>query len=118
MSLGAWERQALDSIADGLAGSAPGLASLLAIFGRLAAGEAMPVREKLQALRQDRTRRRWGYPRRGNMRPDARRPGLGWQQAAWPLLWLLVSAGLITVTMVLSRGGHSACTQSWGVCGG
>jgi hypothetical protein len=30
----------------------------------------------------------------------------------------LVSAGLITIALVLSRGGHSACTQSGGVCGG
>ena len=110
MSLGAWERQALDSIADGLAGSAPDLASLLAIFSRLASGEAMPAREKLQMLRQDRPHRSGGYPRRGKMRPDARRPGRGWPRT-WPLLCLLVSAGLVsaglvTVALVLSRGGH------------
>ncbi len=93
MSLGAWEKRALDSIADALAGSAPNLASLLAIFSQLATGEAMPVREKPQTLRQDRPRRSRGDPRRGNTRPDARRPVLRWQQAAWPVLWVRYPSG-------------------------
>ena len=43
MSLTQPETQALGSIADGLAGSDPWLASMLTIFGRLAAGEEMPA---------------------------------------------------------------------------
>src|SRR5882757_5961198 len=39
---------ALGSIEDGLAGSDPRLASMLNIFSRLAAGEEMPVREKIR----------------------------------------------------------------------
>src|SRR5215831_1231273 len=45
------ETQALGSIADGLAGSDPRLASMLTIFGRLAAGEEMPAREKTRVRR-------------------------------------------------------------------
>src|SRR5260370_14012503 len=92
MSIGAWEKQALDSIADGLAGSAPDLASLLAIFSRLASGEAMPAREKLQMLRQDRPHRSGRYPRGGKTRPDARSAGRG-SPRTWPLLGRPVSAG-------------------------
>ena len=43
MSLSAWEQQALDSIKDGLAGTDPKLAALLATFDRLASGEEMPA---------------------------------------------------------------------------
>jgi hypothetical protein len=46
MSFTELETQALGSIADGLAGSDPRLASMLTIFSRLAAGEEMPAREK------------------------------------------------------------------------
>ena len=42
MSLSAQERQALDFMAEGLADSAPELASLLATFTRLTSGEQMP----------------------------------------------------------------------------
>ena len=45
MSLNQLETQALGSIADGLAGSDPRLASMLNIFSWLAAGEEMPARE-------------------------------------------------------------------------
>ena len=51
MSLNEPQRQALGSIEDGLAGSDPRLASMLNIFSRLAAGEEMPVREKIRVLR-------------------------------------------------------------------
>ncbi|HYB49104.1 MAG TPA: hypothetical protein VED20_17395 [Streptosporangiaceae bacterium] len=52
MSLNQPETQALGSIADGLAGSDPRLASMLTIFSRLAAGEEMPAREKTRARRR------------------------------------------------------------------
>jgi hypothetical protein len=51
MSFTDLERQALGSIADGLAGSDPGLASMLTISSRLAAGEEMPAREKTRVRR-------------------------------------------------------------------
>jgi len=51
MSLTEPEMQALGGIEDGLAGSDPRLASTLNIFSRLAAGEEMPVREKIRVRR-------------------------------------------------------------------
>ena len=99
MSLTELERQALGSIADGLAGSDPRLASMLNIFSRLAAGEEMPVREKTRVRRgrlaaHRRRRARRGY-RRGITRPQARRryPRLGWQQAML-VLGAVISAAL------------------------
>jgi len=65
MSLTERESQALGSIADGLAGSDPRLASMLNIFSRLAAGEQMPAREQI------RIRRGWppAPPRRARRHP-------------------------------------------------
>jgi len=67
MSLTQPETQALGSIADGLAGADPRLASMLTIFSRLAAGEDMPAREKTRARcrRLTARRRRGPAPRRG-----------------------------------------------------
>ena len=49
MSLSAWEQRNLHSIKDGLAGSDPGLATLLATFNQLASGEEMPALEEIRA---------------------------------------------------------------------
>ena len=51
------ETRALGSIADGLAGSDPRLASMLTIFSRLAVGEEMPAREKTRVRRGQRLMR-------------------------------------------------------------
>ena len=82
MSFTETEAQALGSIADGLAGSDPRLASMLTIFSRLAAGEEMPVREKTRvrrgrptALRPRRARR---YTRGGLAFRQPRRRTRGW----------------------------------------
>jgi len=89
MSFTELERQALGSIADGLAGSDPRLTSMLTIFSRLAVGEEMPVREKIRVRRgrpaAHRPRRTRRYPRRYIAFPPARRLHArpGWQQACW-----------------------------------
>ena len=57
ISLSPKEQQALASMEDGLAGSDPKLASLLATFVRLASDEEMPVRENIRAIRHRATRR-------------------------------------------------------------
>jgi hypothetical protein len=118
MSPDAWEQRALDSIKDGLAGSDPQLAALLGTFTRLASGEEMPLREELperplRAIR--RSRRKRGRSRR---RPAGRfRQRLGVERIAL-LLWLLITVGLITTAVTLSRSGsHSACVARWpGIC--
>jgi hypothetical protein len=104
MSLNEPQRQALGSIEDGLAGSDPRLAFMLNTFSRLAAGEEMPVREKIRVQRgrptAHRRRRARRHPRRGIALPQARRryPRLGWQQAML-LLWVVISAALVAVAL-------------------
>ena len=118
MSLSAWEQQALDSIGDGLTGSDPGLAALLVGFTRLADGEEMPARENIRTGSQRaicRPRRGRQSPRPGGAGRIARREGrlLGYRWTAL-LLWLAITAGLITVGLVFSRGGQGTCTTvSW-----
>jgi len=113
-----WEQRALDSIKDGLTGSDPQLAALLATFTRLASGEEMPVRDELQArplraIRRSRRKRR--HPGRGPVRGLSRR--LGIERVAL-LLWLLITILLITTGVTLSRSGsHSGCIERWpGIC--
>jgi len=113
------EMQALGWIEDGLAGSDPRLASMLNIFSRLAAGEEMPACEKIRvgrgrsAARRPRRARR--HPRRGTVFPQARRlyPHLG-LPLAMVLLWVVISAGMVAVALVLNTSGHQACTRSMG----
>ena len=107
------EMQALGWIEDGLAGSDPRLASMLNIFSRLAAGEEMPVREKIRVRRgrpaAHRPRRARRYPRRGTAFPHARRlyARLGWQQA------MLLLGAVISVAL-LNASGHTTCVRSMG----
>jgi hypothetical protein len=119
MSLNEPQRQALGCIADGLAGSDPRLASMLDIFSRLAAGEEMPVREKIRVRRgrpaAHRPRRARRHPRRGRALPQARwlYPRLGLQQAML-LLWVVISAGLLAVALVLNTSGQKGCIRPMG----
>lgn len=113
------DRQTLGSIADRLAGSDPKLASMLNIFSRLAAGEAMPVHETIRvrwgrptAHRPRRTRR----PRRSIALRQERQPypRLGRQQAVLLLLWAVISAAVLAVVLLLNPGSHKACVQPMG----
>jgi hypothetical protein len=120
MSLTEPDRQALGSIADGLAGSDPTLTSMLTIFSRLTAGEEMPAREKTPVRRgrtaAHRPRRTRRHPRRGTALPQPRRryARLGRQQAML-LLWAAISAGLLAVALVLNTSSHNtSCIQSMG----
>src|SRR5215472_17973357 len=115
MSLTPKEQQALASIEDGLVGSDPKLASLLATFARLASGEDMPVREKIRAIRHRATRPPHGNQSqcRGNARRDARSLRLRWPQTML-LLWLAVTIALVAVAMILNRDSRNGqCTESW-----
>jgi len=111
MSLNEPQRQALGWIADGLAGSDPRLASMLSIFSRLAAGEEMPAGEKIRVRRgrsaAPRPRRDRRHPRRGRALPQARwlYQRLGLRQAML-LLWVVISAGMLAVALVLNTSGH------------
>ena len=118
MSLNQSETQTLGTIADGLAGSDPRLASMLDIFSRLAAGEEMPARAKTRVRRgrpPARPRRARRHPRRGTALPQVRRlyPRLGRQQAIL-LLWADTTAALLATALLLNTSGHNACIQSIG----
>jgi hypothetical protein len=105
MSLNEPEWQAMGCIADGLACSDPRLTSMLDIFSRLAAGEEMPVREKIRVRR--------GRPAARRPRRARRHPRRGRQQAML-LLWVVISAGLFAVALVLNTSGQKACIRPMG----
>jgi Protein of unknown function (DUF3040) len=108
MSLSAWEQDALDSIKNGLADSDPALVARLALFTRLSSGEDMPVREKLQAVKQQVARRR---------RRMYQRLGLG---RTMLLVWLVATLTLVAAALASSRGdGPRSCAGSFvTLCGG
>jgi len=118
MSLSAWEQQTLDSIKDGLAGSDPQLAALLTTFTRLASDEEMPVQEEIRAgsgrtIRRSR-RHRCRAGRCPRSRPMPERVRLQW---AVMLVWLVITVAMITVAVVMTRGGsQGACQGAWPAC--
>ena len=81
---------------DGLADSDPALVAQLAMFTRLASGEDMPVREKIQAVKQQVARRR---------RRMYQRLGLS---RAMLLVWLVTTLTLIAAALASSRGKRPA----------
>jgi len=119
MSLTEPETHALGTIAHGLAGSDPRLASMLTIFSRLAAGEEMPARDKTRARRRrpaaHRPRRARRRPRRATVFPHPRRryPRLGRQQAMLAL-WAVIAAALLAVALALNTSGPKTCIRSIG----
>jgi len=119
MSFNQLETQALGSIADGLAGADPRLASMLTIFNRLAAGEEMPARQQTRAWRgrlaAHRPRRARRHPRRGTAFPQPRRvyARRGWPQAMLVLL-AVISAALLTAALALTASGPNTCARPMG----
>jgi hypothetical protein len=104
MSLGARENYTLHSIEYRLSGSNPELASLLAMFTRLTAGEDMPAREMIQT-RWRPTRHSPGN-RRQPLRDQVRRLR---QHVNWPgsglVLAALLAFMLLAAAVVLNGGG-------------
>jgi hypothetical protein len=119
MSLNAREEHILGSIEDGLARSDPKLTSMMATFTRLASGEAMPVREKIKAVRLVASLRDRAHPGRDIVRRRACRPGrrLGLPQRG--ALWLVAVAAvaLVAIAVTVSRGGRGSgqgsCMTPW-----
>ena len=111
MSLSAWEQNILTSIKDRLAESDPALTARMAMFTQLASGEAMPVRDKLQAVSQRVVRRGTRRSRRLYQRLNLGRAML--------LVWLVTTLTLIAAALASSRAsGPGTCTGSWGsLCG-
>lgn len=95
MSISERERQALDSIGNGLARSAPKLASMMAMFARLTADEDMPAREPVRCTGHGQGWRR-----------HLRREALLW-------LWLATVIVLLAVSLTLSYSMRSGkCAPS------
>jgi hypothetical protein len=113
MSPAGWEHQALESIQGALGHTDPKLASLLATFSRLASVEEMPAHEKLRSPLRHPPRRRRSRPRRAKT-PHRHRS----LQRAAVLTWLLTSLAMITVAVILSRGGPAPCPHAFGICAG
>jgi hypothetical protein len=104
MSLSSHEQHALHSIEDRLCVSDPELASLLATFSRLTAGEDMPAREKAPASRAAarRSHRRRSALRYRTLRL-AGRPRRPWLwQAAGLVLGLLVAVAVVAGAMAIT----------------
>ena len=87
-----WEHRALDSIQSALGHTDPKLASLLATFSRLASSEQMPAHENIRSLQRH---------------PPHRDRNL---RRAVILTWLITSIAMITVALILSRGGPAIGT--------
>jgi hypothetical protein len=108
-----WEHQALDSVQSALGHTDPKLASLLATFTRLAANEEMPAHEKVRSPLGHPPHRHRSRPRRGEA-PHRHRS----LQRAVILTWLIAFIAMISVAVILSRGGPASCPQAFGICGG
>jgi len=102
MSLSSHEEHALHSIEDRLCVSDPELASLLATFTRLTAGEDMPAREKTPAGRGTtrHSHRRRRPPRMRRLAGRARRSKF-WQ-AAGLVIGLLIAVGIVVGALAIT----------------
>ena len=116
--LSAREQRTLSGIADELAASDPKLASILSVFNRLTRGEELLISQDTDKNR----RRESGHSRRSRERTRKRRRHRRTISVASRAIaaWILISAALITVAIILSHIGHGAdgrlrCTQSWPV---
>ena len=106
VSLSAHEQRTLSGIADELAASDPKLASILSVFNRLTRGEELPIRQDTDKSR----RRESGHSRRSRGRIRKHHRNRRTIRVAWRAIaaWILISAALITVGIMLSHIGHGA----------
>jgi len=100
MSLRPRDRQALDSITEGLEGSDPALARLLDTFTRLTAGEAMPSREHVDGRGRRLRQRVCGVGRRLG-------PG-----GIMIVVWFVITALLVSLAVVSSNADRRPCVAS------
>lgn len=112
MSLSAREQEALDRIANDLAGPDSNLAAMLDTFTRLSAGEQMPQDEEIrQSPRLTRRGNKHG-PRSRRLRkcltPDGAPRSLAWLPAAV----ILAVTAIITITVALSGGAKTGVCAS------
>ena len=107
MSISEREQQALVSIEEDLAGSVPELAAKLAVFTRLAAGEAMPPRERVwRPVRTSPASPATASASRGSARAWLRLR----RRTVWRLMALVVVLAILVLAFVSSHGAsHGIC---------
>ena len=123
MSLDSWERRSLAALEESLSASAPELESLLAMFNRLTASEAMPSHAKIRWLprghrpRQPRRLPRARLLRRRRTRRLPRAPLYLRQRRssvlerwwkAYLAIWVIFFVGLVATAVALSSAGPQA----------
>jgi hypothetical protein len=108
MSISEREQQALVSIEEDLAGSVPELAAKLAVFTRLAAGEAMPPRERVwRPARTSPARPATASASRGSARAWLRLR----RRTVWRLMAMVVVLAILALAFATSHGAtHDICT--------
>lgn len=114
MSISEQEQQALECIESDLAISGPGLAAMLAMFGRLTAGEEMPAREKVWRAAALSSAGPVGGAST-ETQPASVRPIVRWlgKRVAWRLLWLVAAIAMIASALAFDRGAAKGiCTAS------
>jgi hypothetical protein len=117
VSMSAHDRHELGAIEEELAASDPKLVAMLSAFSRLAAGEAMPGRERIQASHYPSVTQAAfglvpGRPRRPRRRASAR---VRQHRVARTvvMVWLAVSFALIAIAVAVSQHGpRASCTPS------
>lgn len=127
MSISEQEQEALNSIESDLADSGPELASKLAMFVRLTAGEEMPKRERIRRSACPPSASPTGAGTSTGAGPSAdagasagparasARPTRRWlsRPPAWRLLWLVATFALLVILLTVDRGaGKGICTAS------
>jgi hypothetical protein len=116
MSISQHELHVLESIGDQLTASDPELAGLMAIFARLTASEMMPASEHIRvswrwAARISRRIKR--HRRRHRARKPRGRRHLAKQTRTMLIIWLLITASLISAAVALGGGsGKSSCAMA------
>jgi hypothetical protein len=108
VSLSAHDKEALDLIAEGLAGSDPRFAAKLSAFSRLTDGGEMPVREQIQAAGRPSAFR--GPLLRASGPARRTRPRQTFYRVT-VAVWLLISVAMVSVALVFSHSGTTACAR-------
>ena len=111
MSISEHERQVLESIERELASTGPQLASMLAIFARLTAGEDMPVRERLRRALDVPSAEDPRASARAAVRTTRRHRTMARlrRQSAW-VICLVVAIALVALALTVDRGaGRGVC---------
>jgi hypothetical protein len=118
VSLSAHDRHELGALEQELAASDPQLAAMLSTFSRLTAGEAMPGRERIPKPQPPTvTQAAFGlFPHRpawrGSRGSRRRRLLIRLLRISPLAAWLVISAALLTVAVVLSHsGGNTTCAR-------